>query len=187
MGASRTGVEPMACEGPVHFRRATTEDAAGIAQVHIGGWGRAHEGLVPEQYIKCKAESMGREDFWRGEMELEATDRKPWVALSDERIIGFADGGIARDDDLDSGTGEVYTLFVTPECWEKGIRSRLVAHVARDLAERDFQRAVFWVLESDTAMRAFAEFTGWRPDGATRLEDCGGAQVAEMRFAKDLA
>jgi N-acetylglutamate synthase-like GNAT family acetyltransferase len=176
----------MACDGPVHFRRATTDDAAGIAQVHIEGWGRAHEGLVPEQYIKCQAESKGREDFWREELKIEAPDRKPWVALADEQVIGFADGGIARDDDLDSGTGEVYTLFVTPECWEKGIRSRLVQHVARDLAEHDFQRAVFWVLEPDTVMRAFAEFTGWRPDGTTRFEDCGDAQIAEMRFAKDL-
>ena len=176
----------MACEGPVHFRRATTVDAAGIAQVHIEGWGRAHEELVPEAYIKCKAESKGREDFWREELEVQAADRKPWVALADEQIIGFADGGIARDDDLDSGTGEVYTLFVTPECWEKGIRSGLVQHVARDLAQHDFQRAVFWVLESDAVMRAFAEYTGWRHDGATRAEDCGDVQVAEMRFAKDL-
>ena len=176
----------MACEGPVHFRRATIEDAAGIAQVHIDGWGRAHAELVPEAYIRYKASSVGREDFWRDELRLEADDRKPWIALADEQIIGFADGGMARDDDLDSGTGEVYTLFVTPECWEKGIRSRLVQHVARDLREHDFQRAVFWVLEADGVMRAFAEYTGWRPDGATRVENCGDCEVAELRYAKDL-
>jgi GNAT superfamily N-acetyltransferase len=176
----------MACDGPVYFRRATNEDAAGIAQVHIDGWRRSHEGLVPEQYIKCKAASKGREDFWRGELEVEAADRKPWVALSEERIIGFADGGLARDEDLDRSTGEVYTLFVVPECWEKGIRSRLIEHVARDLKGHDFQRAVFWVLESDMVMRAFAEYTGWQPDGTTRLEDCGEVQVMELRYAKDL-
>jgi RimJ/RimL family protein N-acetyltransferase len=175
----------MACDGPVHFRRATTEDAEGIAQVHADGWQRAHEDLVPDEYIRCRA-SQGHADFWRSELEIEAPDRKPWVAISDDRIIGFADGGIARDDDLDSGTGEVYTLFVTPECWEKGIRSRLAEHVVRDLRSRDFQRAVFWVLANDEAMRAFAEYVGWRPDGTSRHEVCGDAKVLELRYARDL-
>lgn len=184
-GSSSRGLGPMPCDGPVHYRRAVTEDAAGIAAVHAEGWQRAHEGLVPDEYIRCKA-SLGHADFWREELEIEAPDRKPWVALADERIIGFADGGIARDDDLDSGTGEVYTLFVVPECWEKGIRSRLVEHVAHDLRDHDFTRAVFWVLSNDEVMRAFAEFTGWRHDGTTRFEECGESEVEEMRYAKDL-
>ena len=175
----------MPCEGPVHYRRATTDDADGIAKVHVEGWQRAHEELVPPEYLACKS-SRGRAEFWREELELEAADRKPWVALDEEQVIGFADGGIARDDDLDSGSGEVYTLFVTPECWEKGIRSRLVDHVSRDLREHDFRRAVFWVLEADLVMRAFAEYTGWLPDGATRSEQYGDTEVRELRFARDL-
>lgn len=176
----------MPCEGPVHFRRATTEDAAGIARVHVDGWQRAHEGLVPDEYLRCRVSFHGQTDFWRDQLRLEAPDRKPWVALLDEEIVGFADGGMARDDDLDSGTGEVYTLFVVPDCWEKGIRSRLVEHVARDLKQHDFGRAVFWVLANDEIMRAFAEFTGWRPDGATRFEECGEAEVEQLRYAKAL-
>ena len=175
----------MPCDGPVHYRRATTEDAAAIAQVHADGWQRAHEGLVPDEYIRSR-DKRGHADFWREELEIEAADRKPWVALEEDLIIGFADGGLARDEDLDSVTGEVYTLFVTPECWEKGIRSMLVEHVARDLLEHDFVRAVFWVLESDEVMRAFAQYTGWLPDGATRVERYGDTEVHELRYARDL-
>jgi RimJ/RimL family protein N-acetyltransferase len=151
----------------------------------VDGWQRAHEELVPQAYLASKS-PLGRAEFWREELELQAADRKPWVALDAERVIGFADGGIARDDDLDAGVGEVYTLFVTPECWEKGIRSSLVDHVARDLRGHDFQRAVFWVLEADEVMRAFAEYIGWRPDGHVREEDCGGTSVTELRYARDL-
>ena len=176
----------MSCDGPVHFRRAVTDDAAGIAQVHVEGWQRAHEGLVPPEYIAHRS-ARGREEFWREELEIEAPDRKPWVAISEEElIIGFADGGLARDDDLDAGTGEIYNLFVVPECWEKGIRSRLVEHVARDLLEHDFRRAVFWVLAADEVMRAFAEYLGWRADGSTRIEECDGVEVEELRYARDL-
>ena len=175
----------MPCEGPVHLRRATTEDAAGIAQVHVDGWQRAHEGLVPEEYITCRS-ARGREEFWREALEVESPDRKPWVALLDERIIGFASGGMARDHEIERGTGEVYQLFVAPECWEKGIRSNLMAHVVRDLRKHDFDRAIFWILAADTTMRAFAEYVGWRTDGTTRLEDCGGALVEEVRYTREL-
>ena len=176
----------MSCDCPVHFRRAVTDDAAGIAPVHVDGGQRAHEGLAPPEY-NARRSARGREAFWREELEIEAPVRKPWVALSDEdRIIGFADGGLARDDDLDAGTGEIYNLFVTPECWEKGIRSRLVDQYARDLRAHEFQRAGFWVLEADLVMRAFAEYTGWHPDGHARDEDCGGASVTELRYTKDL-
>lgn len=176
----------MTCDGPVHYRRATTEDAAGIAQVHVDGWRRAHEGLVPDECLKGKASVRGEEDFWRRELEVEAPDRKPWVALLEDRIIGFADGGMARDEGLGPRAGEVYTLFVAPECWEKGIRTRLIEHVARDLREHDFERAVFWVLANDEVMRAFAEFVGWHHDGGTRYETCGETQVEELRYARDL-
>lgn len=175
----------MACVGPVHYRRATTEDAAGIARVHVDGWQRAHEGVAPPAYAATPA-ARGREAFWREQLELEAPDRKPWVALDSEGIIGFADGGMARDDDLDIATGEVYTLFVAPDCWTKGIRSRLVQHVAKDLREHGFERAVFWVLQTDEVMRAFAEYLGWRPDGTTRLEDRAGVPLVELRYARDL-
>jgi N-acetylglutamate synthase-like GNAT family acetyltransferase len=140
---------------------------------------------VPESYLACRS-ALGREEFWRSELELEAADRKPWVALDGDRVIGFADGGISRDDDLDAGTGEVYTLFVTPECWERGIRSQLVQHVARDLRQHDFRRAAFWILDADLVMRRFAEHGGWRSDGNTRQEECGGAEVTELRYSRDL-
>jgi GNAT superfamily N-acetyltransferase len=175
----------MACEGPVRLRRATVEDAAGIAQVHAYGWQRAHEGLAPPEYIAAKS-SWGREGFWRGELEVEAADRTPWVAELDGQIVGFAIGGLGRDDDAGPETGEIYQLFVTPECWGSGIRTNLLEHVVRDLREHDFARVVFWVLAADETMRAFAEHRGMKPDGSTRIEESGGAQVEEVRYAVDL-
>ena len=91
----------MPCQGPVHLRRAGVADAAGIAHVHVAGWQEAHAGLVPADYAACMR-ARSREDFWHGELAVEAPDRKPWVALIDERIVGFASGGLSRDDDADA-------------------------------------------------------------------------------------
>jgi len=171
----------MPCEGPVHLRRAGIADAAGIAHVYVVGWQEAHIGLVPPEYAACMR-AKAREELWRGEIAMDGPDRTPWVALIDERIVGFASGGLARDDDADSGMGEIYQVYVEPACWRRGIGSSLLRHVVRDLHHHGFERAGLWVITGNAPARAFAEKHGWSTDGATRFEDCGGTQVEQVRY-----
>lgn len=175
----------MPCDGPVHLRRASVADAAGIAKVHNDGWRTAYSSLLPPEYLRCVTSQM-REEFWREELKVESADRGPWLALIDERIIGFASGGMSRDEVALTETGEVYQLFVDPECWSQGIRTNLIDHVSRDLREHGFDRVTFWVLADDTEARKFMAYLGWTADGATRFEECGGAQVEQVRFAHAL-
>lgn len=175
----------MPCDGVVRLRRAVAEDAPGIAQVHVRGWQKSHAGLVPEAYLSCMSSKL-REDFWRDELDVEAADRKPWVALVEERIVGFASAGISRDDDLGSETGEVYLVYVDPDCWGRGIGSTLLSHITRDLEEHGFDQASFWVVGQNASARAFAEKHGWVADGAKRMEDCGSAQVEQRRYVHAL-
>jgi GNAT superfamily N-acetyltransferase len=156
-------------------------DAAGIGHVYLAGWQQSHAGLVSPEYITC-VRARAREEFWRAELQVEAPDRMPWVALIDARVVGFAIGGLSRDADADTRTGEVYQVYVDPDCWGQGIGSGLLRHVVRDLSEHGFERVDLWIIEGDTTARAFVEKHGWSTDGATRLEDCGGAQVEQVRF-----
>ena len=172
----------MPCEGPVHLRRGVVADAAGIASVYLAGWQEAHEGLVPAGYLACMR-ARGREEFWRTELEVESIDRKPWVALIDEDIVGFANGGLSGDDPAARSVAEVYQVSVAPGCWGLGIGEALLKHVLRDLREHGFTRADTWVVAANARARAFLERQGWQPDGATRLEDCGDTQVEQVRYS----
>jgi GNAT superfamily N-acetyltransferase len=108
------------------------------------------------------------------------------VALVDDRIVGFASTGISRDDDAATGSGEVYDLYVDPDCWGRGIGHNLVTHATRDLVEHGFATASTWVLRDfQPAHQLFGEF-GWHPDGATRAEDCGEVQVVQVRLSRRL-
>jgi ribosomal protein S18 acetylase RimI-like enzyme len=171
----------MPCHGPVHLRRAAVADAAGIAQVYVAGWTKAHAGLVPAEYAACMR-ARSREDFWRDELAVEAPDRKPWVALIDDRMVGFSSGGLSRDDDAHPGLGEVYQVYVDPECWHQGIGTALLRHVVRDLHDHGFERATLWTISANAGARSFVEKHGWHVDGAMRFEDCGGAQVEQVRY-----
>ena len=176
----------MPCDGPVHLRRASVADAAGIAEVHNHGWQKAYSHLVPPEYLHCVTSKM-REEFWREALKVGLADREPWLALLDERIIGFASGGMSRDEmPYLTEVGEVYQLFVDPECWSQGIRTNLIDHVSRDLREHGFERVTLWVLADDAEARKFMAHLGWSADGATRFEECGGAQVEQIRYTHAL-
>jgi GNAT superfamily N-acetyltransferase len=175
----------MACDGPVHLRRAETGDAAGIADVHVRSWRRSHEGLIPLESLAF-TQIRQREESWRTELQMEALDRRPWVALVDDRVVGFATAGLSRDEDSGPDVGEVYHVYVAPECWGRGIGRNLLAHAVRDLQRHGFTRATFWVLAPNEGTRRWAERQGWGLDGAAREEDWAGTSVKQVRYAHQL-
>jgi L-amino acid N-acyltransferase YncA len=170
----------MSCNGPVRVRRASPEDASGIARVYDAAWQASHAALPVAVGAGMRARA--HEASWRDELEVEPPDRAPWVALMDGRLVGFASGGIARDDDARPGVGEVYQLYVDPVCWRLGIGSSLLRHLVKDLHDRGFEHVQAWVLAGSEPGRAFMKRHTWTPDGASRMQDCGGAQVEEVRY-----
>lgn len=175
----------MPSDGPVHLRRAIVADAAGIARVYVAGWQAAHAGLLPSDYVACMR-AKGREEFWRTELEVESTDRKPWVALLDDDVTGFASGGLSRDEGMDRATAEVYQVYVEPAHWRHGIGSALLRHVLKDLREHGFTRTHAWVVAANAGARTFLEKQDWHLEGTTRSEDCGGTAVQLIRYSRAL-
>ena len=175
----------MPSEGPVHLRRAVVADAPGMARVYVAGWQAAHAGLVPDDYLACMR-AKGREEFWRTELEGGSPDRKPWVALLDEEVAGFASGGLSRDEGMARGIAEVYQVYVDPDHWRHGIGSALLRHVLKDLREHGFTRADTWVVGANANARTFLEKQGWHSEGASRPEDCGGTEIDLVRYTRAL-
>lgn len=106
---------------------------------------------------------------------------------ADDRVVGFAHTGPLRDDDLPStGRAEVYTLYVDPAAWRGGIGRALMAQVEGFWAPRDVRELFVWVFEANDAARAFYASLGFAPDGATQVDDFGGARPVEVRCRRSL-
>jgi len=83
-------------------------------------------------------------------------------------------------------SGEVYAIYVLPDCWGQGIGRALLAHAERDLIEHGYDEAVLWVLADNQRARAFYERAGWHADGGTKRDTFGGREVEEVRYRRAL-
>jgi ribosomal protein S18 acetylase RimI-like enzyme len=176
----------MACTGLVRLRRAVVDDAPEIARVHVRTWQSAYRGLMPQALLDSLTFER-RSGWWKGQLELAKGDHRPWVAVDDERVIGFAHAGPSRDDPEGSKVGEIYAIYVDPECQGRGIGRDLLRHATRDLRTHGFATAILWVLTDNQPSRRFYEAAGWSADGTDRLETFSGVDIPEMRYGFDLS
>jgi ribosomal protein S18 acetylase RimI-like enzyme len=173
------------CAGVVHLRRATEADARAIAEVHVRTWQHAYRGLIPAHVLDSLSVER-REEFWGSEVRLLPPDRRPWLADAEGTVAGFVSVGPSQDADATSSTGEVYAIYVDPDCWDRGVGRNLLAHGERDLAAHGYTEATLWVLTSNERARRFYEAAGWTTDGTERVANIAGAELHEIRYRRQL-
>jgi ribosomal protein S18 acetylase RimI-like enzyme len=176
----------MACEGMVHLRRAHENDARAIAEVHVDTWRRAYRGLVPQDVLDSLSVDT-RERFWQRSLGVTPADRRPWLAEVEGVAVGFVSAGAGEDDDARATTGQVYAIYVSPDCWDRGVGRNLLGHAERDLGDRGYVQATLWVLATNERARQFYEKAGWSADGSEKTEIFGGAELHEVRYRKTFA
>jgi ribosomal protein S18 acetylase RimI-like enzyme len=171
-------------EHPMKIRRATEDDAAELARVHVDSWRAAYRGLVPDAYLE-RFEYGWREERFRE--SLSAGTEETYLIQVREQVMGFLTLGAARDADLDANrTGEIWGIYVSPDHWRRGIGRTLAAKAEQILASRGYEDAVLWVLEDNEQARRFYEAMGFASEGQTREIDWG-ALLRAVRYAKVLA
>jgi len=170
-----------ACDGIVQLRRARPGDARGIAEVHVETWREAYRDQLPGAYLATLSVD-ARESYWADELRVTPPERRPWVAVAQDRVVGFVTCGPARETSASTQTGEVYALYVLRDCWDGGVGRNLLDHAVRDLAQHGYSEAVLWVLDGNARARGFYEYRGWIADGATKHDQIGGSEVVEVRY-----
>lgn len=135
------------------IRPATISDISDVARVHVAAWDAAKEGLD----LTTRRSTEDRTRQWTTFMD-EGVGAM-WVAEERGGVVGFCAIGPSRDGDR-AGESEIYTLYVDPHLWGRGIGSALL-----DQARAE-QVVSLWVSESNVRARAFYAHHGFGPDGA---------------------
>jgi RimJ/RimL family protein N-acetyltransferase len=163
------------------IRMAGEADAVAIARLQLASYRAAYRDVLPAAFLAGFG-TLEREQRWHA--SLTDPGRDTYIAADAAgRLVGFAEIGGCRDDDIgDEVTGELMALHIGEACWRQGVGRVLHARAAAGLAARGFTRATLWVLTANTRARAFYAAVGWAADGRARHQVLRGTDVHEVRY-----
>ena len=169
----------------ITLRPARPGDAAAIAKVHVETWRAAYAGIVPDAYLVSMTESkqaLQWNHMIRRAVAPEAVLAAESADVPGGRIVGFGSCGRARGQAATGpGSGEIFTLYVTPDWQGRGIGRLLLEGLFARLHGSGLSEAVLWVL-SDNPTRFFYEGLGGRRV-AERKERFAGVELDEAAYA----
>lgn len=164
-------------------RVATPADAPQIARIQVEAWRAAYVGIISDSHL-AGLSIEARTDFWSKNLSSPANNTL--VAETPEgRVAGWLTLSACRDADGE-GVGEIYALYVDPECWGTGTGKRLMAEALRLGAQRGYRVVTLWVLADNQRARRFYASVGFVQDGMTKNVMIGERDLLHLRLRRPL-
>jgi ribosomal protein S18 acetylase RimI-like enzyme len=159
-------------------------DAAEVARIQVGTWRTAYAGLIADDVLAGLSEER-KTRAWADRLPA-----APPVAclVAGSPPVGFVAAGPPEAVGAvgETGTGEVYAIYVEPTSWGRGLGRDLLAAAEDRLRAAGFARAGLWVLTTNARARAFYERQGWSTTGETQVAELHGATLHETRYGVEL-
>lgn len=163
----------------ITMRRATPEDAEGLARVHIQTWQETYRGIMPNEYLdNLSSEFQTRAEKWREGLSDPHNPGTTILAERDQKILGFCNCGPDRGD---SGNGEFRAINIINDGKRQGIGTQFMQLMARDLTDQGFTSGLLWVAEGNTPAIKFYKKLGGQQKG-TKTELRFGPPLEEVGF-----
>ena len=166
--------------GTMVIRRALTDDAHGVAVVHVSSWQHAYRGIVPQAHLD-QLSIADREKRW---VEIfDRSDSETLVADAGDCIVGFVSYGKSRRERAERDEGEIYALYVSSSYWSTGVGRLLWEAALARLRELRCVRAIVWVLAANDRAIQFYERVGFSLcKGSETTVEIGGERLPEVRY-----
>ena len=171
----------MACTGLVRLRRATVDDAPDIARVHVRTWQSAYRGLMPRALLDSLTFER-RSGWWKGELELVADDHRPWVAVDDERVVGFVHAGPAGTTRRAAGLARSTRSMSIPIARARASGATCCVMPPATSERTASGRRCSGCFSTTSRRGASMRRRVGRPTAAERVESLGGVDIKEVRY-----
>jgi GNAT superfamily N-acetyltransferase len=182
-------MNPLAADAPLReasrmndlaltVRVARPKDAAEVARIYIESWHDTYPAVLPRAML-CAMTPAGQTARWSA--AIRAQKRETVLVAEDVKdgLLAMASLGPARDRTL-GYDGEVYTLYVDPNHFGRGVGRTLLNGAFEMLRARGFTSCQIWAHASNNA-RFFYEQMGGRAV-AERTARMMGDMVPEIGF-----
>jgi ribosomal protein S18 acetylase RimI-like enzyme len=147
--------------------------------VHQAAWQNAYSGIIPHRALTAMINRRGSQ-WWANAIRRAAT---VLVVEVGGKVAGYATIGRNRARQLRQ-EGEIYELYLSPECQGIGLGSRLFAEARARLAAHGFRGLVVWALEENVNAVSFYAGAGGR-DVAEGVEVFDQKALRKVAFVWD--
>ena len=169
----------------VTVRLASAADADAIGRVQVESWRAAYAGLLPDEAV-AGFDVASRRQLWREWLSGPPRPRSATFVVEDAgEVVGFAGIGPSRDPD-GGEQAELYTIYLLPSCWGRGVGRALMLRAEEAMRGSGFRTAVLWVLDGNERGERFYRAAGWERDGQTKVDQFQGETITEVRYRKRL-
>ncbi len=161
----------------IKTRWTEMRDAEALAAVHASAWRWAYSGLIPGGALERRIAAKGPR-WWAG---LHRAGGRALGIEIDGRLVGYARLGPSRGRGF-IDAGEIYELYLSPECCGAGLGGRLFRAAREALKARGFGPLVVWALAGNEVARRFYLGLGGR-EAAEGRTSVGGAPLPEVAYS----
>ncbi len=164
----------------ITIRKASVDDAAEIANVHINSWREAYKGLLPQEFLDERPLNFkNRYELWK--KVTQNFEQVTLVAESvDHGIVGFVNGTHGRDEDKKDWC-EVWCIYLLEKYHGKKIGLNLLKQYFDALIDKGFSKGYLWVLDNNPTI-SFYEKVGGRYSGRDKEDEIAGQKVKELMY-----
>jgi RimJ/RimL family protein N-acetyltransferase len=166
-------------------RPATLRDAKAIAEIHVSASEAAYKSLVSKEKIptlsvdKCQS-------YWREAIEF--SEPQVYVALDEDKVVGFVGFDRSRDKGTPPTTGEIWAIYAATSHWGQGVGLALWDAARDGLLDEGCTKVTLWVpLGNERALR-FHDMAGFKREMTSiKTVPMGAVKVEEIRLKRDLS
>lgn len=160
----------------IEVRRAKTDDAVALADVHDETWRTTYRGIIPGGELEKLISRRGPQ-WWQSAVRKGS---RISLLIFGEQIVGYANYGRNRARSL-SYDGEIYELYLRSEFQGLGFGRRLFGSARRDLQANGMKNVVVWALSDNERAIEFYRALGGKAI-ARSSETFGEKSLDKMAF-----
>jgi GNAT superfamily N-acetyltransferase len=169
------------------IRLATPDDVDALARVSRLAYAATYRDIVPAAVLSEWIETASA--TWQAAFDAQEPQSpwRPWVAVRDGRVVGYATTSPGKDWWLPpiDGSGELTNLYLEPDAIGTGVGSALYDHAVADVRARGFNPFVVWAFRDNHRALRFYEAKGLAIDVPDHDWVLGGVACPIVRFRVD--
>lgn len=131
----------------MEIRKEKREDVFDIAHIVTVEWNSTYRGIVSDSELQRLKETE-EERAKKAYDEFDEKNNKCFVAVIDNKVVGFANYGVTDDPDFEN-TAELRALYALDDYHGLGIGRKLVNAVIEDFKKQGFNKMIICCLKGN--------------------------------------